>query len=662
VRWHDPRRLETRTVDTPVSAPSFRDLGAWEARAAALRQQVLAAAGLWADPAMEPRLPPAAEVFERKEHPDLGYAVEKVYFESLAGYFVTGNLYRPLGAGERRAAVLHPHGHAEYGRLQHDNLFSPALRCITFARMGYVAFAYDMAGYGDNLRIPHRWGDPRTWLWGATPLGLQLWNSIRALDFLAALPDVDPERLGCTGESGGGTQTFLLTAVDARVRVSAPVNMVSLHMQGGCVCENAPGLRVDTNNVEIAALCAPRPLLLVSATGDWTVNTPRLEFPGVAAVYALYGAEAVERVATVQFEAPHNYNRQSREAVYPFFLRWLPALGEAGVRRPAGPEVPGADPRPDEGVPSEDDIRGPDALEDLWVFARRPWPACPEGAAAVQNVVRWFRLRAEVALEAAAPENSPGVARLREGLLPFVQAAAGVQPVAPDEVQARVEGDLIWLGRRRRGERFAVRRLGQGAEAEATVADGAGTPGGAAGVPRGVPAVLRGSDGAAWAVYPFGTGAAGTPWAKAGRAAEAEFFLCYNRADAAWRAQDLLTAVAWLGGTASLLAAGRECAVAALLARAVAGARVESLEVELGPEWRAEAGGDWGDDDLEAAWLAPGNYVPGVLRAGGLAGLLALAAPGRVRVRGEGALGRAPLAGVRALYAALGVPEACVVE
>ncbi len=129
---------------------------------------------------------------------------------------------------------------------------------------------YDMIGYNDTMQIPHAFDGPREQLWSFGPLGFQTWNSIRALDFLQSLADVDPERLIVTGESGGGTQTFLLSAVDDRPKWSAPVNMISLIMQGGSPCENAPGLRVGTNNVEISALTAPKPMLMVSATGDWT--------------------------------------------------------------------------------------------------------------------------------------------------------------------------------------------------------------------------------------------------------------------------------------------------------------------------------------------------------------------------------------------------------
>jgi hypothetical protein len=132
---------------------------------------------------------------------------------------------------------------------------------------------------------------------------------------------MDAQRIAATGASGGATQTFLLTAVDERVRVAAPVNMISHFMQGGDICENAPNLRIDTDIVEIGAMGAPRPLLMVSATGDWTCDTLRVEYPAVRAIYDLLGSG--DHVACVRFPALHNYNRFSREAVYQFFDRWL---------------------------------------------------------------------------------------------------------------------------------------------------------------------------------------------------------------------------------------------------------------------------------------------------------------------------------------------------
>ncbi|MBI3474042.1 MAG: acetylxylan esterase, partial [Candidatus Solibacter usitatus] len=308
---HDRRNTYIPDTKTEFPPPAFKSREAWETRAAQLRKQILSAAGLMPMPESHPLNP---QVFGRIEKKD--YSIEKVALESMPGYYLGGNLYRPSGSG-RRPAVLSPHGHWTYGRLENSPNNSIPTRCINLARQGYVVFAYDMVGYNDTAQTPHSFGGKREQLWSFGPLGLQLWNSIRALDFLESLPDVDRERISMTGASGGGTQTFLLTAIDERVKVSAPVNMISAHMQGGSPCENAPGLRVGTSNVELGALMAPRPLLMVSATGDWTKDTPRVEFPAIQAIYALYDKAA--HVETVQYDFEHNYNQKSREAVYSFF-------------------------------------------------------------------------------------------------------------------------------------------------------------------------------------------------------------------------------------------------------------------------------------------------------------------------------------------------------
>src|SRR5204862_3297545 len=158
-------------------------------------------------------------------------------------------------------------------------------------------------------------------LWNISLMGLQTWNSIRALDFLEALPGADKSRLACTGASGGGTQTFILGAVDDRPAAQAPIVMVSHSMQGGCSCENAPGLRVDYSNMEIAAVPAPRPQLLVAATGDWTKMTMTVEGPAIAGIYQLF--KEPDHFKYVIFNYDHNYNKTSREAVYEWFGKWL---------------------------------------------------------------------------------------------------------------------------------------------------------------------------------------------------------------------------------------------------------------------------------------------------------------------------------------------------
>jgi hypothetical protein len=322
-----------RTLDDRFEVPVHASLEDWQRRAAHLRERILATAGLLPMPERTP-LDPVIFDEQRRD----GYSVAKMYFESLPGFLVTGNLYKPLEGGSH-PAILSPHGHWRYGRLEHTELASIPARAINLARQGFVVFAYDMIGYNDSRQLPHDFGGRREHLWGLSLAGLQLWNSIRSVDFLQSLPEVDPARIGCTGASGGGTQTFLLAAVDERIKVAAPVNMISLLMQGGCLCENQPGLRLDTDNVELSALIAPRPLLMVSATGDWTRETLEREYPAMRRFYALYGAE--DRVHAVRMEADHNYNRESREAMYGWMARWLqdaPA-GQTIAEQPARPEA-----------------------------------------------------------------------------------------------------------------------------------------------------------------------------------------------------------------------------------------------------------------------------------------------------------------------------------
>src|SRR5215472_3005731 len=152
-------------------------------------------------------------------------------------------------------------------------------------------------------------------------MGLQLWDSIRAIDFLCSLPDVDPQRMGVTGASGGGTQTFILCAIDDRPAVCFPAVMVCTQMQGGCVCENCSHLRVGTGNIEFAGLFAPKPLAM-SGANDWTIDIKRKGLPELKELYKLYGAE--DRVLARCFpQFQHNYNQVSREVMYNWFNKHL---------------------------------------------------------------------------------------------------------------------------------------------------------------------------------------------------------------------------------------------------------------------------------------------------------------------------------------------------
>jgi hypothetical protein len=341
---------------TPSASPE-----AWAKRREQVRRQILVSQGLWP---MPEKTPLNAVIHGRIERAD--YTVEKVYFESMPGFFVTGNLYRPKGPptaeGEparKHPGVLCPHGHWPGGRFMDageaaakkeiergaerfmEAARSPLqARCVQLARMGCVTFHYDMIGYADATQIPmeiahgfkkqrpemnsaESWGlfSPQAEAHLQSVMGLQTWSSIRALDFLASLPDVDASRIGVTGASGGGTQTMILGAIDERVTAAFPAVMVSTAMQGGCTCENASLLRIETGNVEFAAMFAPKPMGLTAAD-DWTKEMAAKGFPELQHHWAMIGKpENVKLWPLVQF--PHNFNLPSRAGMAEWFNQHL---------------------------------------------------------------------------------------------------------------------------------------------------------------------------------------------------------------------------------------------------------------------------------------------------------------------------------------------------
>ncbi len=305
-------------------AGTYSNLDQWKQRAKRIRKQILSGAGL--DP-LPTKTPLNAILRDRRTYDE--YTVESVAFEARPGYFVYGSLYRPADDSPHGdspcAAVLCPHGHSRGvggGRLRADHQY----RCATLARMGAVVLSYDMVGFGDSEQYGWKHDHPQM-------LTLQTWSSIRAIDFIQSLERVDAGRIGVTGGSGGGTQTFLLTAVDDRVAVSVPVVMVSAHFFGGCNCESGMPIHktpeLETNNTEIAALAAPRPLLLISVGGDWTKNTPLVELPYIRRVYSLYGK--LDNVENAHFpNQQHGYQYLKRQAMYPFMAKHL-ELNQEGV-------------------------------------------------------------------------------------------------------------------------------------------------------------------------------------------------------------------------------------------------------------------------------------------------------------------------------------------
>jgi len=296
----------------------YKDLPAWEFRKTELRKCFLEQMNLEPLPKKTPLNP--IYTFKRKMD---GYTIENVAIETIPGVYLCGSLYRPAKGKGPFPAILCTHGHAgsddpnQYGRYRPDHQY----RCAMLARMGAVVFSYEMFAWGESrLQVDaeiHRTG---------LALTMQTINSMRVIDFLTSLPYVDPERIGMTGESGGGTQTFLLTALDDRISVSVPVVMVSSYFYGGCPCESGLPIHscsdAGTNNAEIAAMASPRPLLVISDGDDWTQHVPEIEFPYLQKVYELYGKK--ENVANVHLATEgHDYGVSKRMAMYEFMAHHL---------------------------------------------------------------------------------------------------------------------------------------------------------------------------------------------------------------------------------------------------------------------------------------------------------------------------------------------------
>jgi hypothetical protein len=577
----DARNTEIPTTNTHLPLPAFTSLKAWELRKTFLRNQILVSAGLSPMPV---KTPLHAQIFGKIEEKD--YTIEKVLIETLPGFYLGGNLYRPRNGRAKHPGILNPQGHWPYGRLENEPLYSGPSFGISLARQGYVAYAYDMVGYTDTVQVPHRFGSPEQRLWSFGPLGLQLWNSIRSLDFLASLDDVDATRVGIAGASGGGTQTFLLAAVDDRIQFASPVNMVSAIMQGGDLCENAPGLRFATSNVEIAAMFAPKPMLLVSATGDWTRNVPSEEYPAIKRIYDLYGKG--DQLGVVQIDQVHNFNELSREAVYRFLAKTNPGLSDAKELVEHNISIP--------------------MLQEMEALSNR---TLPPNALDLDGV---FRLWQDMARAQNSKTQDP--AFLRDTLRQTLSIEI------PQDVIANIDGQSIVLSRPTRKDRVPGIWI-PGSGKSAIVVDANGS---SAALKSETFARLRKERRPILLVDVFQTGAAKAPRAgdipngtlrdlaanaddeeRADAAAGDPKFLTFNVSDDAARVQDLVTAIVYASKDSrdvELYATG-DAAVWAIFAASVSGLPV-SLHTDNVPTLTTNAD-----------YVKHFN-VPGILRAGGL--------------------------------------------
>jgi len=626
----DERLAFRRDTNTPWAFAEVDSREAWDARRAGLRDRVLLAAGLFPMPQKPPL---ASRIYGRVEGD--GFTVDRVIIATWPGIYLTGNLWKPKGLSGRAPGILCPHGHWGQGRFQPE----VQLRCQKLARLGAVVFLYDMVGFGDSKPIPHRFGSDADALHGVSLFGLQTWNSIRAMDFILSLPEVDPERIGCTGASGGGTQTFILMAIEDRLKVAAPVCMISHSFQGGCLCENGPSLRLDLYNVEIAAAFAPKPMIHISATGDWTKAFPEHGFPELKRIYGFFGAE--DRAASVIFEAGHNYNQDSREAVYRFFGKWLFRKGDADSIR-------------------EGDIK-PLAREDLTCWAEGA--TVPPDALDADAAARALRERAAAALDGFRPADAASWGRFRETFgRALALAAAARIPTQEDLTCERVhalarEGVSVehwYIGRKGKGDRVpailylpaepAGGVVAVSAAGKAALANRDATPGPlVADLLRAKRAVL--------AIDAYRTGEYETPIAAQGAPETGGFFTTYHRTRLMHRIQDILTASTFLRdrlGKPSVDLCGLDAAGPWALLAAGLGEGIGKVAIDLD---RFEYSGDEGIDHP--------MYMPHAVRLGGLRVLGALAAPRALLIHDAG---DRDLSWIRAAYEAAGASPSLEVK
>ncbi|QTE37184.1 acetylxylan esterase [Mucilaginibacter gossypii] len=287
-------------------AAQYHDRDTWEQRKAILKPELYKAlelSPLPAKPASKPIITPK-RIFD-------GYSVENIAIEILPGLYINGSLYKPLKIKGKIPVVLSPDGHWEHQRYRADC----QIRCASLARMGAMAYSYDLFAWGESL-LQFKDEDHRRSL----AQTIQALGAIRILDYVLSLKETDPERVGISGGSGGGSYTVLISAMDDRIKLSAPVVSVSSYFYGGCPCESGMPIHQcgnGTDNVELAAMAAPRPQLLISDGQDWTANMPEHDFPYLQKIYGYYGV--TNKVENVHLpNEGHDFGPSKRAALYAF--------------------------------------------------------------------------------------------------------------------------------------------------------------------------------------------------------------------------------------------------------------------------------------------------------------------------------------------------------
>lgn len=292
----------------PYLSSLYSDKTAWEARRDTLRKEVRERLGI--DKLLAVCSKDAPEYSKIRKFD--GYTVQNFRLKTANGHTVCGSIYAPKSKG-KHPLIICPNGHfsnGRYGKVQQQRL-------ATLARMGAICVDYDLWGWGESAdevgSKAHQTPEAHV---------MQALNGIRILDWMIQRKDVDKTRVGVNGGSGGGTQSVLLSVLDDRYTACCPVVSVSSWFDGGCPCESGMPIQLaggGTCNAELAAMFAPKPMMLVSDGGDWTSTTPELEYPYLQRIYGFYGK--TENVENVHLSKEgHDFGPNKRNAVYKFFI------------------------------------------------------------------------------------------------------------------------------------------------------------------------------------------------------------------------------------------------------------------------------------------------------------------------------------------------------
>ena len=290
-------------------AKLYHDEASWEKRKDLLRPALYKALDLYPLPAK----PDSKPIITQKRIYN-GYSVENIAIEILPGLYINGSLYKPLHYKGKIPVMLSPDGHWDKQRYRADC----QLRCASLARMGCMAYSYDLFAWGESL-LQFKSEDHRT----SIAQVVQTLGAIRIIDYLLTLKETDPNRLGISGGSGGGSHTVLMAALDPRIKLSAPVVAVSSYFYGGCPCESGMPIHMvcgGTDNVELAAMAAPNPQLLITDGKDWTAHMPEHDFPYLQKMYGYYGKTNLVENVHLPNEG-HDYGPSKRDALYKFVAK-----------------------------------------------------------------------------------------------------------------------------------------------------------------------------------------------------------------------------------------------------------------------------------------------------------------------------------------------------